>query len=650
MRTCTARGVLRHGHRPSVVRQRRRYCRLLPARPLPRGPLPATSPATSALPRRALPARALPRGALPGRALPRGPLPATSPARTCPATRSPASDVALPRDACSGPRTRCRAGRAATGRPSGRGSGASCPGSPRRPARSSAASTSMVPCAGAVGGAERACAVSVRANLMRSLLARRVGLEQQRGGAGDLGSGEARAAAEPVRRRRRSSGSGGRLRCRASGASGGCGRGRRRRAWRGRRRGSGPARRSRRRCRRPSEAVPWSSLAPTVMTHGSSPGLAIVPAPVPWLPAATTTVMPFAHTCSTARFSGSRRYERLDSLRSDRLTTSMPYVARLAMTHCSAASRSLTLDLPSRPESLTASEVGVGSDAVHHPGHEGAVAEGVGAAGLVERLRHGCDPLVVSTGTTAPASGATSAMPVSMTATVVPAPVRPSALAALEPIASRWTDGPRRTAVDDARRHDVVVAGDGAHAGEVDEVVEQRRRDRRREAGDDRELLGDLCRRRARPSGGGRRVVRVQLLDDDLDAAAAAGAAARGAGRRGQQAGEQRSGEERPPRRAAVRRAGPAPSPLLRPLDRSPTVCPPPTAPRGAASTIVGRRDTTVHGPTGSIVHGPIGAGHRTNRREPLITARPRRSGDGAVVRTPAVAVAHRVRISHGYG
>src|SRR3546814_10866182 len=36
-------------------------------------------------------------------------------------------------------------------------------------------------------------------------------------------------------------------------------------------------------------AVPWSSLAPTVMTHGSSPGLAIVRDPAPWLPAETTT-------------------------------------------------------------------------------------------------------------------------------------------------------------------------------------------------------------------------------------------------------------------------------------------------------------------------------------------------------------------------
>src|SRR2546423_1006353 len=51
--------------------------------------------------------------------------------------------------------------------------------------------------------------------------------------------------------------------------------------------------------------VVWSSEAPTVITIGSSAGLAIVPAALPWLPEATTTTMPEFHTRSTAKSSGS---------------------------------------------------------------------------------------------------------------------------------------------------------------------------------------------------------------------------------------------------------------------------------------------------------------------------------------------------------
>ena len=54
-----------------------------------------------------------------------------------------------------------------------------------------------------------------------------------------------------------------------------------------------------------SRAVPFVSTAPTVMTYGSSAGLAIVPSPGPWLPAETTTVRPACHARSTARSSGS---------------------------------------------------------------------------------------------------------------------------------------------------------------------------------------------------------------------------------------------------------------------------------------------------------------------------------------------------------
>jgi hypothetical protein len=50
----------------------------------------------------------------------------------------------------------------------------------------------------------------------------------------------------------------------------------------------------------PRPRVPWSSIAPTVMTQGSSPGLEMVPALGPRLLAATTTTIPESHAFSTA--------------------------------------------------------------------------------------------------------------------------------------------------------------------------------------------------------------------------------------------------------------------------------------------------------------------------------------------------------------
>src|SRR5688572_10119390 len=82
--------------------------------------------------------------------------------------------------------------------------------------------------------------------------------------------------------------------------------------------------------RRPT--VPWSSVEPTVITHGSSAGLATLPLLGPWLPADTTTVRPAAHARSTAKFTGSTRYESGEYVRSDRLTTSIRYASLLAST------------------------------------------------------------------------------------------------------------------------------------------------------------------------------------------------------------------------------------------------------------------------------------------------------------------------------
>src|SRR5437588_12793830 len=67
----------------------------------------------------------------------------------------------------------------------------------------------------------------------------------------------------------------------------------------------------------PMPAVVWSSLAPAVMTNGSSPGAAIVPGAVPPLPAAVTTTTPEFHTRSTATSTGSFWYPPIGPPASD---------------------------------------------------------------------------------------------------------------------------------------------------------------------------------------------------------------------------------------------------------------------------------------------------------------------------------------------
>jgi hypothetical protein len=49
-----------------------------------------------------------------------------------------------------------------------------------------------------------------------------------------------------------------------------------------------------------SPVVPRSSVAPTVITQGSSAGLVMLPRAGPWLLAATTTAIPAAQARSTA--------------------------------------------------------------------------------------------------------------------------------------------------------------------------------------------------------------------------------------------------------------------------------------------------------------------------------------------------------------
>src|SRR4051812_10171389 len=95
-----------------------------------------------------------------------------------------------------------------------------------------------------------------------------------------------------------------------------------------------------------SDTVVRSAVAPAVMTYGSLPGDVTTPGV---LPAAATTTMPALHTRSTAKSSGSTRYDWPGSNPSDRFTTRILYVDRCVTSHSSASSTIVTSVAPSRP-------------------------------------------------------------------------------------------------------------------------------------------------------------------------------------------------------------------------------------------------------------------------------------------------------------
>src|SRR5437762_1095842 len=74
-------------------------------------------------------------------------------------------------------------------------------------------------------------------------------------------------------------------------------------------------------------SVPMVLDAPTVSTHGALPGAVMPPHcnwPAlffPWLPAATTTVMPVSVTAFAARVKGSVQYDSYTPAPTDRFTT-----------------------------------------------------------------------------------------------------------------------------------------------------------------------------------------------------------------------------------------------------------------------------------------------------------------------------------------
>src|SRR5919108_1926423 len=92
--------------------------------------------------------------------------------------------------------------------------------------------------------------------------------------------------------------------------------------------------------------VPFWSSAPTVITNGSLPGAYDIETgpPLPWLPAAATTTMPFSQSASTARSSGSNRMLVSVAPASEKLATRMLYSFACASTQSAAATTSLVLD------------------------------------------------------------------------------------------------------------------------------------------------------------------------------------------------------------------------------------------------------------------------------------------------------------------
>ena len=151
--------------------------------------------------------------------------------------------------------------------------------------------------------------------------------------------------------------------------------------------------------------VPFAFSAPTAMTYGSWAGLSSLPVPVPSLPADTTTTRPRCQACSAACASGSSRYDCVDGVPKDRLSTrmlkpgsslccttqSMPAMTWLTSV-APYASATLTLTMRASgamPEELARGgrcRVGPGVLARDDPGHVGAVPEGVQVAGA-GRLR-----------------------------------------------------------------------------------------------------------------------------------------------------------------------------------------------------------------------------------------------------------------------
>ena len=114
-------------------------------------------------------------------------------------------------------------------------------------------------------------------------------------------------------------------------------------------------------------AVPLSSMAPAVMTSGSSPGEVIVPLFGPVLPADATTTMPAFQAASTARSSGLVTDDGKGGAPIEMLSTWMPSEPRFCTAHCTPAMTVARSVEPDAPEALIDTRLAPGASPMYAP-------------------------------------------------------------------------------------------------------------------------------------------------------------------------------------------------------------------------------------------------------------------------------------------
>ncbi len=106
-------------------------------------------------------------------------------------------------------------------------------------------------------------------------------------------------------------------------------------------------------------------VAPTVSTNGSSPGEVTTPAPS--LPAAVTTVMPLAHSASTAESSGFAWYGNGVCTPNDRFSTRMLLVSACSATQPRPATSFDSVVVPLESPTLTDTTLAPGASPMPSP-------------------------------------------------------------------------------------------------------------------------------------------------------------------------------------------------------------------------------------------------------------------------------------------
>ena len=183
-----------------------------------------------------------------------------------------------------------------------------------------------------------------------------------------------------------------------------------------------------------------SAYAPTVIASGSSPGLVIVPAEGPALPADTMTVMPARQARSTAWSIGSIAVGPLGIAPRDRFRTSMPYCTRWSTAQLIPLTTVAIVVCPVAPATLTDTRFAPGASPGYCPPDDAplpAIRPATKVPWPYSSLKGEWPPVRSTPPTILPAkSGRFPLIPVSRTATVTPCPVSPFAARRLAPVSS----------------------------------------------------------------------------------------------------------------------------------------------------------------------------------------------------------------------